>query len=118
MFVVRTDFAPYWFTDVEHTSIWLRPTSSWDTVTGGCPDFGWWIKSQGLEDAAVEVSLADVGHRYGSSKLTMLIFAFCGNLHEMEVTRIEPRFHLRWVVKSKCLANIGIRFAQFAQFVQ
>ena len=33
------------------------------------------------EDAAVEVSLADVGHRYGSSKLTMLIFAFCGNLH-------------------------------------
>ena len=47
--------------------MWGRRNDSHQTnqgteVTGERPDFGWWINSQGLEDTAVEVSLAYVGH--------------------------------------------------------
>ena len=51
-----------------------------------------------LEDAAIKIRLTYVCHSCNASELTMSIFAVCRYLIWNEAPRIEPCFHLSWIL--------------------
>ena len=60
-----------------------------------------------LEDAAVEIRLADERHICRSREFTILILALGGYLIWNEVSTIQPRFHLWRISDSECLTRGG-----------
>ena len=60
-----------------------------------------------LEDAAVEIRLADESHLVAFATFTILVNRICDDLTCNEVVTVQPRFHLRGISDPQCLTHVG-----------